>query len=309
MKQNYTVRQGALEGVEVFLAVARRQSFRRAAADLGVTPSAVSQSVRALEARLGAALFARTTRSVGLTEAGERFLTRARPAFEELAAAGEAARNIGQRPTGLLRITVPRAVVPLILEPIIASFCEAWPEIELEIAASDEMVDLAKGGFDAGIRLGQFIAPDMVAVRLTPAFPFVVVGSPDYLARHGRPLKIDDLRGHSCLRLRRSNGAIAPWIFAEGNNRVEAMVSGPLIAHDFPTLLGAAIRGVGLAQAPHPLAHSAVDEGRLEPVMTGLAAETPGVFLYHTGRRQVLPKLRVFVDHVKAGATRQASMA
>jgi DNA-binding transcriptional LysR family regulator len=309
VKQNYTVRQGALEGVEVFLAVARRQSFRRAAADLGVTPSAVSQSVRALEARLGAALFARTTRSVGLTEAGERFLARARPAFEELAAAGEAARDIGQRPTGLLRITVPRAVVPLILEPIIASFCEAWPEIELEIAASDEMVDLAKGGFDAGIRLGQFIAPDMVAVRLTPAFPFVVVGSPDYLARHGRPLKIDDLRGHSCLRLRRSNGAIAPWIFAEGNNRVEAMVSGPLIAHDFPTLLGAAIRGVGLAQAPHPLAHSAVDEGRLEPVMTGLAAETPGVFLYHTGRRQVLPKLRVFIDHVKAGATRQASMA
>ena len=114
---------------------------------------------------------------------------------------------------------------------------------------------------------------------------------------------------HSCLRLRRSNGAIAPWIFAEGNNRVEAMVSGPLIAHDFPTLLGAAIRGVGLAQAPHPLARAAVDEGRLEPVMTGLAAETPGVFLYHTGRRQVLPKLRVFIDHVKAGATRQASMA
>jgi DNA-binding transcriptional LysR family regulator len=308
VKQNYTVRQGALEGVEVFLAVARRQSFRRAAADLGVTPSAVSQSVRALEARLGAALFARTTRSVGLTQAGERFLSRARPAFEELVAAGEAARELGQRPTGLLRLSVPRAVVPLILEPIIASFCEAWPEIELEIAASDEMVDLAKGGFDAGIRLGQFLAPDMVAVRLTPAFPMVVVGSPDYLARQGRPLRIDDLRRHSCLRLRRSNGGIAPWIFADGNATVEVIVAGPLIAHDYPTLLGAAIRGVGLAQAPAPLARAPTGEGRLAPVLAEVAAETPGVFLYHSGRRQVLPKLRVFIDHVRAAASRQASV-
>ena len=129
MKQNYTVRHGALEGVEAFLAVARRSSFRRAAADLGVTPSAVSQAVRALEAKVGAALFTRTTRSVGLTEAGQRFLDRAGPAFAELAAAGEAARELGQRPSGVLRLTVPRAVVPLILEPVIASFCEAWPEI------------------------------------------------------------------------------------------------------------------------------------------------------------------------------------
>ncbi|RVC07813.1 LysR family transcriptional regulator, partial [Mesorhizobium sp. M7A.F.Ca.AU.001.01.1.1] len=185
MKQNYTVRHGALEGIEAFLAVARHRNFRRAAAQLGVTPSAVSQAVRALEARMGAALFVRTTRSVGLTEPGQRFLDRAGPAFEELVAAGEAVRDIGQRPTGLLRLSVPRAVVPLILEPMIASFCRAYPEIELEIAASDEMVDLAAGGFDAGIRLGQFIAVDMVAVRLTPSFSFVVVSSPDYLKRHG----------------------------------------------------------------------------------------------------------------------------
>src|ERR1700679_401252 len=158
MKQNYTVRQGALDGVEAFLSVARHSSFRKAAADLGVTPSAVSQAVRALEARVGAPLFIRTTRSVGLTEAGQRFLDRAGAAFEELVAAGEAARDLGQRPTGLLRLSVPRAVVPLILEPVIASFCAAYPEIELEIAASDEMVDLVSGGFDAGIRLGQFIA-------------------------------------------------------------------------------------------------------------------------------------------------------
>src|SRR5450432_4255951 len=231
MKHNYTVRHGALEGVEAFLAVERRRSFRRAAADLGVTPSAVSQAVRALEARLGAALFVRTTRSVGLTEAGQRFADRAGPAFEELIAAGEAARDVGARPTGLLRLAVPRGVVPLILEPVIASFCRAYPEIELEIAASDEMVDLAAGRFDAGIRLGQFIAPDMVVVRLTRPFPFVLVGSPDYLAQHGRPERLEELRHHACMRLRRSNGAIARWPFTDGNKPIEAIVSGPLIAH------------------------------------------------------------------------------
>src|SRR5712672_449203 len=200
MKHNFTVRQGALDGVEAFLSVAQHRSFRKAAAELGVTPSAISQAIRTLEARIGAALFMRTTRSVGLTEAGERFISRAKPAFEELVAAGEAARDLGQRPAGLLRLSVPRAVVPLILEPVIASFCQAYPEIELEIAASDEMVDLAPGGFDAGIRLGQFIAPDMVAVPLTPPFPLVVVGSPDYLRRHSRPERVDELRHHTCLR-------------------------------------------------------------------------------------------------------------
>ncbi|MGX5841693.1 LysR family transcriptional regulator [Mesorhizobium sp. ArgA1] len=302
MKQNYTIRYGALEGVEVFLAVARHRNFRRAATDLGVTPSAVSQAVRTLEARMGAALFVRTTRSVGLTEAGQRFLDRAGPAFEEIVAAGEAARDVGQRPTGLLRLSVPRSVVPLILEPMIASFCRAYPEIELEIAASDEMVDLATGGFDAGIRLGQFIAPDMVAVRLTPSFSFVVVGSPDYLERHGCPERVDDLRHHACLRLRRSNGAIAPWSFADGNEAVKAMVTGPLIAHDYPTLLGAAMQGVGLAQTPRPVAEGPIAEGKLKPVLEGLAATTPGVFLYHPGKRQVLPKLRAFIDHLKSAA-------
>src|SRR5580658_4492956 len=245
MKQNFTVRQGALDGVEAFLSVAQHRSFRKAAAELGVTPSAISQAIRTLEARVGAALFIRTTRSVGLTEAGERFLSRAKPAFEELVAAGEAARDLGQRPAGLLRLSVPRAIVPLILEPVIPSFCRAYPEIELEIAASDELVDLASGGFDAGIRFGQFIAPDMVAVRLTPPFPFQVVASPDYLARHGHPASIDDLRRHACLRMRRSNGAIAHWAFADGNERIEAAVSGPLIAHDYPTILGAAVQGMG----------------------------------------------------------------
>ena len=300
MKQNFTVRHGALDGVETFLSVARYRSFRRAAAALGVTPSAVSQSVRSLEARIGAALLTRTTRSVGLTEAGQRFLDRAGPAFDELVAASEAARDLGQRPAGLLRLAVPRSVVPLILEPVIASFCDAYPEIELEIATSDEMVDIAAGGFDAGIRLGELIAADMIVVRLTPPFPFVVVGSPDYLRRREPPARVEDLRNHACLRLRRWNGSIAPWTFAVGNDVIEAAVSGPLIAHDYPTLLGAAIQGLGLAQVPGPIARAAIADGRLQALLTPLAIMTPGVFLYHSGKRQMLPKLRAFIDHMKA---------
>src|SRR5919108_4670647 len=279
MKQNFTVRQGALDGVEAFLGVAQHRSFRKAAAELGVTPSAISQAIRALETRIGAALFLRTTRSVGLTEAGERFLSRAKPAFEELMAASEAARDLGQRPTGLLRLSVPRAVVPLILEPVIASFCQAYPEIEVEIAASEELVDLATGGFDAGIRLGQFIAADMVAVRLTPPFPLVVVGSPDYLRRRKRPERIEDLRSQACLRMRRSNGSIAPWQFVDGNKTVEVIVSGPVISNDYPTLLGAAIQGLGLAQLPGPLTNAPIADGRLQALLAPFAVTTPGVFL------------------------------
>jgi DNA-binding transcriptional LysR family regulator len=300
MKQNFTVRQGALDGVEAFLNVAQHRSFRRAAAELGVTPSAISQAVRALEARLGAALFIRTTRSVGLTEAGERFLSRAKPAFEELVAASDVARELGQRPSGRLRLSVPRAVVPILLQPLIASFCATYPDIEVEIAASEELIDLAAEGFDAGIRLGQFIAADMIAVRLTPPFRFVIVGSPAYLARNGRPERPDDLRGHACLRWRRSGGALALWSLHDNARAIEIAVSGPLIANDFPTLLGAAIEGVGLAQVPEPIAARAVEAGRLVQVLEPFAPMAPGVFLYYPGHRQILPKLRAFIDHVKS---------
>jgi DNA-binding transcriptional LysR family regulator len=307
MKQNFTVRQGALDGVEAFLSVAKHRSFRRAAADLGVTPSAISQAVRALEARIGAALFIRTTRSVGLTEAGERFFSRAKPAFEELVAASEAAHDLGRRPAGLLRLSVPRAVVPILLEQLIASFCRAYPEIQVEIAASEQLVDLAAEGFDAGIRLGQFIAADMIAVPLTRPFPLAVVGSRDYLRRHKPPERIGDLSQHACLRMRRTNGSIAPWSFVDGNKAVEAVVSGPFIAHDYPTLLGAAIQGVGLAQVPSPLTKAPIAEGRLQTLLTRFAVTVPGVFLYYPSKRQVMPKLRAFIDHVKyqnAGAPR-----
>jgi DNA-binding transcriptional LysR family regulator len=300
MKQNFTVRQGALDGVEVFLSVAHHRSFRKAAAELGVSPSAVSQAVRVLEARIGAALFIRTTRSVGLTEAGERFLSRAKPAFEELVAAGDVARELGQRPSGLLRLSVPRAVVPILLEPLIASFCQAYPEVEVEIAASKELIDIAAEGFDAGIRLGSFIAPDMVAVPMTPPFRFAVVGSPDYFKRRGRPKRPDDLRQHACLRMRRSNGGLAPWSFNDNGHAVDIAVSGPLIASDFPSMLGAAIEGVGLAQLPEPMTLAATKAGNLVQVLQAFAPMSPGVFLYYPDRRQIMPKLRAFIDHVKS---------
>jgi DNA-binding transcriptional LysR family regulator len=300
MKQNFTVRQGALDGVEAFLSVAERRSFRGAAAVLGVTPSAVSQAVRALEARIGAALFIRTTRSVGLTEAGNRFLSRAKPAFEELVAASEVARDLGQRPAGLLRLTAPRAVAPILLDPLIASFCQAYPEVEVEIAATPDLVDIASEGFDAGIRLGQFIEADMIAVRLTPPFRLAVVGSPDYLRRRQRPELIEDLRQHACLRVRRSNGSIAPWSFVNGAEPIEVIVSGPFIANDIPTMFGAAVAGLGLTQAPEPIAAGAVKAGKLVIMLEPFAPITPGVFLYYPGYRQMTPKLRAFIDHVKS---------
>jgi DNA-binding transcriptional LysR family regulator len=302
MKQSFTVRQRALDGVEAFLSVAQHRSFRGAAAALGVTPSAMSQAVRALEARVGAALFIRTTRSVGLTEAGTRFLSRAKPAFAELIAAAEVARNLGQRPAGLLRLSLPHAVVPILLQPLIASFCARYPDVEVEIAASAELIDLAAEGFDAGIRLGQFIAADMVAVRLTRPFRFVTVGSPAYLARRGEPRRPDDLRRHACLRLRRSNGALALWSLADRGRTIEVAVSGPLIANDFPTLLGAAIEGLGLVQVPEPVAADAVRIGKLVRVIDAFAPMAPGVFLYYPSRHQMTPKLRAFIDHVKSTA-------
>jgi DNA-binding transcriptional LysR family regulator len=235
-----------------------------------------------------------------LTEAGERFLLRAKPAFEELVAASEVARDLGQRPAGLLRLTVPRAVVPILLERKIASFCQAYPDVEVEIAASADLVDIAAEGFDAGIRQGQFIEADMIAVRLTPSHPLTVVGSPDYLRRRQRPELIDDLRRHACLRMRRSNGSIAPWSFVNGNEAVEVIVSGPFIANDMPTMLGAAVEGLGLAQVPKPIAAGAVKAGKLVRVLEPFAPMAPGVFLYYPGCRQMMPKLRAFIDHVKS---------
>jgi DNA-binding transcriptional LysR family regulator len=300
MKQSYTIPRGQLDGVDAFLRVAERKSFRAAADDLGVSPSAISQTIRALEARVGAALLTRTTRSVGLTQAGQYFLDRARPAFADLTAAYEAARNLGDRPAGLLRLNMPRAVITHLIEPILAGFCETYPDVEVEICAEDAFVDLAEGGYDAGIRLGEFLQADMVAVRLTQPFRFVVVGTPNLFAKHGRPEKPADLRRMPCIRFRQVRGSIPNWQFQDGNRPVEVAVSGPVIVNDLVAALAAVRTGVGLAHLAEPLVEEMVANGELETVLDDVASSSPGVYLYYPGRAQMLPKLRAFIDYIRA---------
>ncbi|HEY0112005.1 MAG TPA: LysR family transcriptional regulator [Allosphingosinicella sp.] len=300
MKQEYTITRNQLDGVEAFLRVAERRSFRAAADDLGLSPSAISQTIRALEARVGVPLLTRTTRSVGLTEAGERFHEHARPAFEGLTAAFEAARSYGDRPAGLLRLNVPRAAIPFLIEPVIEGFSTAYPEVEVEICGEDELIDLVERGFDAGIRMGDFLEADMIGIRLTPPFRLVVVGSLDYFERHGRPAQPSDLRSHRCIRSRApTTGAIFRWHFEVEGQRVETAVEGPLIVNDMDVAKAAALRGIGLAYMAEPLVRGPLEEGRLELALEPYAAWSPGAYLYYPSRTQMLPKLRAFVDFIR----------
>ncbi len=299
MKNSYTIQRNLLDGMEAFLRVAARRSFRAAAEDLGVTPSAVSQSVRALEDRMGVALLTRTTRSVGLTEAGQRLLDDAGPAFQSLAAAYDAARTFGDRPAGLLRINMPRATIPLVIEPVIASFCEQYPDVDVEIAGEDGLIDLAESGFDAGIRIGELLDADMVAVRLSDPFRYVLVAAPDYLARQGRPASLADLKTHDCLRMRYQSGVIAPWSFEDGNREVEVTIKGRLICNDVQTLHALARQGLGIAYVSEPLVAEHIGSGGLEILLEGRGSSSPGLFLHYPGRKQVAPKLRAFIDHLK----------
>jgi DNA-binding transcriptional LysR family regulator len=299
LKQDLTIPQGALDGIEAFLRVAERRSFSAAAADLGVSPSAISQTVKALEARVGAPLFMRTTRSVGLTQAGEMFLERAAPAYSGLADAYEAARNLGNRPAGRLRINLMRGAVQPLFEPIIAGFCETYPEIELEIYADDALADLSAGGFDAGVRMGEALDADMIAVRLTGSFRFVVAAAPAYLDKYGRPRTPEDLRDHRCVRFRLASGGLMPWTFERGNRDFDVAVTGPIIVNDWIAALVAMRAGVAMGMMAEPMATAMVESGELELVLTDHAASTSGLFLYYPGRKQVMPKLRAFIDYVR----------
>ncbi|ALC10559.1 LysR family transcriptional regulator [Sphingopyxis sp. 113P3] len=299
MKQDLTIPHGALDGIEAFLRVAERRSFSAAAADLGVSPSAISQTVKALEARVGAPLFMRTTRSVGLTQAGEMFLERAAPAYAGLADAYEAARNLGNRPAGRLRINLMRGAVQPLFAPILAGFCEAYPEIEIEIFADDAFADLSAGGFDAGIRMGESLDADVIAVRLTGPFRFVVAATPAYIARYGRPETPEDLRNHRCVRLRLGTGAMMPWTFARGNREIEVAVTGPVIVNDFHAMMVAVSTGVAMGMIAEPTAQPLVEAGEIEVLLTEHAASTSGLFLYYPSRKQVMPKLRAFIDYVR----------
>jgi len=288
-----------LDGIEAFLRVAERRSFSAAAADLGVSPSAISQTIKGLEARVGAPLFMRTTRSVGLTQAGEMFLERAAPAYAGLGDAYEAARNLGNRPAGRLRINLMRGAVQPLFEPIIAGFCETYPEIELEIYAEDALADLSAGGFDAGVRMGESLDADVIAVRLTGPFRFVAVATPGYLEKHGRPETPEELRNHRCVRMRMGSGALMPWTFEKGNREIEVGVTGPVIVNDFTAMMVAVHAGVAMGMTAEPVVKAQVAAGDLELVLGDYACSTSGLFLYYPSRKQVMPKLRAFIDYVR----------
>jgi len=299
LKQDLTIPHGALDGIEAFLRVAERRSFSAAASDLGVSPSAISQTIKGLEARVGAPLFMRTTRSVGLTQAGEMFFERAAPAYSGLAEAYEAARNLGNRPAGRLRINLMRGAIQPLFEPIIAGFCDTYPEIELEIYADDALSDLNAGGFDAGVRMGESLEADMIAVRLSGAFRFVAVASPAYVERYGMPQRPEELRTHRCVRMRLSSGAMLPWTFVDGNREFDVPVTGPVIVNDFAGIMVAVRSGIAMGMVAEPVVHEHIERGELKLVLGDFAASSAGLFLYYPSRKQVMPKLRAFIDYAR----------
>jgi DNA-binding transcriptional LysR family regulator len=299
MKQDLTISHGTLDGIEAFLRVAARKSFSAAAADLGVSPSAISQTIKALEARVGAPLFMRTTRSVSLTQAGEMFHARAAPAYAGLTDAYEAARNLGGRAAGRLRINLMRGAIQPLFTPLLAGFCDEYPEIELEIFADDALSDLIAGGFDAGVRMGEMLEADMIAVRLSSPFRFVVVGTPAYFARFGKPQKITDLTQHRCIRLRLASGGLMPWAFQVGNREEEMQVNGPVIVNDSSALMVAVKTGVALGMIAEPVALAEIEAGNLELALDEFAPSSAGLFLYYPSRKQVMPKLRALIDYAR----------
>jgi DNA-binding transcriptional LysR family regulator len=280
-----------------FLLIARHGSFTRAAAELGVTASALSQTLRQLERHLGVRLLARTTRRVGLTEAGREFLARITPALSVLDDAMEGARQYGDRPAGTLRLTTAPI---LMLEQAIPDFLNAYPDITLDIQIESRLVDLISEGFDAGIRLGERLEKDMVAVPLGGPMRSVVVGSPDYFARHGTPKHPRELQAHNCVRYRFSGGATYRWEFAERGRWFEIGVGGSLIVNDNALMLGVARAGVALAHLPEPLAADDIAAGRLRSVLDNWLPPYDGWYLYYPSRFQVPPKLRVFIDFLRA---------
>lgn len=300
MRSGFIIARDQFDGVVALLRVAELRSFRAAAQELGVSPSALSQIIRALEARIGVTLLTRTTRTVGLTEAGERFVDHARPAVDRLMLGFEAAQALGAEVTGLLRITMPRPLLPFFSDELLSEFCARYPALEVELFADNALTDIVGEGFDAGIRLGELLEADMVALRLTPAFRFVVVGSPDYFERYGRPRKPAELQAHRCIRSRRAaRRSIYRWEFVEDGRDIEVSVDGPLIVNDGALNISAAVKGLGLAYVPEPIVIQHVRKGELEIVLGDYASNSPGLFLYYPSRSQMLPKLRAFIDFAR----------
>ena len=286
--------------LEAFLAVARHQSFRRAAAERGVSPSALSHVIRGLEDALDVRLFNRTNRSIRITAAGERLVNRVGPALSEIAAAIEEVNVYRGRPAGLLRLNVPRIAAELVVKPVMARFLATYPEISLEVVCNDGLVDIVAEGFDAGIRTGQRLAQDVIALPVGPQRRFAIVGAPTYFTGRDRPLVPQDLHAHACVGRRFPSGIRYAWEFARGTDVVEAEVSGPLVVDDSALMVQAALDGVGLAQVYESLVAEHVTNGSLVRVLEDWCPVLPHFFLYYPGRRQVPAPLRAFIDMVRA---------
>jgi len=283
-----------------FLAVATHRSFRQAAVELGVTPSALSHSLRALEERLGVRLLNRTTRSVALTEAGERLLGHIRPAFLDIRDAIDDLNAFRGQPMGTLRLNAARQSAHLVLLPLVTRFLRAYPDVRVEVRVDDALSDIVSEGFDAGVRFGERIAADMIAVPLGPRQCSAVIASPEFLERHAAPRTPLELRGLPCIRYRFLGGVVYRWEFERDGEELEVEVDGPLTLSDQELMIDAALAGVGLAYVFEGRVTDLLAQGRLVRVLEDWCPDYPGFFLYYPSRRQLPAALRAFVDFARA---------
>ncbi len=291
--------------LQAFLAVARHQSFTAAAREMGVTRSALSQAVSQLEERSGVVLLIRTTRNVALTDAGQRLVDSAGPALAQaLASLAEVSAKPGEV-VGRLRLSVPRAAVPFVIAPVLPAFRARHPRVEVEVTVEERLIDLVAEGFDAGIRHTDQIERDMVQVRLTDAFRFLVVGAPSYFARHGKPERPKDLLDHECITFRsQTTGALYAWELERGKKSWRVPVRGGVVTNDGAACIQLAEAGLGLAYAFEPTVAEALRKGTLESVMEAHAATVPGFFLYFPSSARSSAPLRSFIEVAKERSLR-----
>lgn len=285
--------------LSIFLSIAQHLNFSRAAVDMGLTPSALSHSLRALENRLGVRLFNRTTRSVALTEAGERLYARLKPAFRDIEDALEDLNHFRDKPSGNLRITSGRQACELVLLPIASEFLQAFPDIRLEVVESDALLDIVAAGFDAGVRFGNRLEADMVSLPIGPNLRSVVVGSPAFFQRHPAPQKPEDLHALPCIRHRFPSGSMYRWEFERGGIEQEIEVSGPLTLGDVSLMVGPALQGLGLAYVFEDMVSEHLAAGRLVQVLADWCPYYPGLHLYYPSRRHVPAPLKAFIDFAR----------
>ncbi|MFY2563622.1 LysR family transcriptional regulator [Corallococcus terminator] len=285
-----------LNELAVFVAVARHKSFTRAAKELGVSTSAVSQSVKLLEERVHQALLFRTTRNVSLTDAGQRLLERAAPGLESALNALEHLSADATQLTGTLRLTVPGIALASVIEPVLPRFLRENPHVHAEVRLSDQFVDIVEEGLDAGLRLMEAVEKDMVQVRLTPAFRFMVLASPAYLKRHGTPQRPEDLANHDCITYRApTTGLPYHWELERGRKELRVQVKGRLATDNAEVMFRMAVAGVGLTYLAELQVAPALRAGTLVPVLEDWAPSVPGIFLYYPHRAQASPPLRAFI--------------